>query len=265
MPVNIQEILMTWGLKILYAAIILIVGFFVIKVLSKALEKAIEKSKIEVSVKIFLASLFRMTLKILLLVSVVATLGVPMTSFAALIGAAGLAVGLSLQGSLANFAGGIILLVLKPFVIGDYIEAAGYAGTVTGITIFYTYLNTFDNKAVIIPNGELSNNSIMNYSKNPTRRLDYEFGVAYDSNISKVKMVINEVLSRHPEILQDPLPQIRLGNMGDSSLDFKVRVWVNTADYWVIYFDIIEEVKEAFDASGIEIPYPHMVNIVKNQ
>jgi small conductance mechanosensitive channel len=255
----------TWGLKLIYAAVILIVGLYVIKLLGKMIEKSIHKANIDEAVRIFTVSLSKIALRILLVVTVVGVLGVPMTSFAALIGAAGLAVGLSLQGSLANFAGGLILLTLRPFKLGDYISAAGFEGTVKAITIFYTYLDTFDNKRVVIPNGELSNKSILNYSENPTRRVDYTFGVAYEAAIPQVKAVILEVISRHPEVLPDPAPQVRLGEHGESSLNFKVRIWVRTEDYWTIYFDIIEEVKEAFDREGIEIPYPHQVHIVKNQ
>ena len=262
---SIQALLIDWGMKILYALVILVIGLNVIKILAKLIDKLFDKTKIDRAVEIFLTSLFKIVLKVLLVVSIIGVIGVPMTSFAALIAAFGLAIGLSFQGSLSNFAGGLILLILRPFNIGDYIEGGGVSGTVTGVTIFYTYLNTVDNKAVFVPNGALSNSNIINYSKNSTRRVDFEFGVGYDSKISHVKEVINQVLAKHSDmILQDPAAQILLANHGESSLDFKVRVWVNSADYWSIYFDVIEEVKEAFDENGIDIPYPHMVNIVKN-
>ncbi|OPL07916.1 MAG: hypothetical protein AVO33_03340 [delta proteobacterium ML8_F1] len=257
-------VIQVWGLKVIYAAVVLVIGLYAIRILGKMIEKSILNAKVDEAVKVFTQSLIKMVLRILLVVTVVGTLGVPMTSFAALIGAAGLAIGLSLQGSLANFAGGLILLILKPFKLGDYINAAGFEGTVKGISIFYTYLDTFDNKRVVIPNGELSNNSILNFSENTTRRIDYTFGVGYDSKIPQVKAVILEVISRHPEVLPDPAPQVRLAEHGESALNFKARIWVKTEDYWTIYFDIIEEVKEAFDQEGIEIPYPHQVHIVKN-
>ena len=262
---SMQVLLIEWGMKILYALIILVIGLNVIKILVKLIDKLFDKTEIDRAVEIFLTSIFKIVLQILLVVSIIGVIGVPMTAFAALIASFGLAIGLSFQGSLSNFAGGMILLVLRPFNIGDYIEGAGVSGTVTGITIFYTYLNTVDNKAIFVPNGALSNSNIVNYSKNSTRRVDFVFGVGYDSKISHVKEVINQVLAEHSDkILPDPAAQILLANHGESSLDFKVRVWVNSADYWSLYFDIIEEVKEAFDENNIEIPYPHMVNIVKN-
>jgi len=254
----------TWGIKILYVVILLFVGFRIIKIVGKIIEKALDKSKIEESVKTFLLSFTQLGLKALLLISAAATLGIEMTSFAALIGSIGIAIGFSLQGSLSNFSGGIIILILKPFVVGDYIEGAGHSGTVREITIVYTYLTTPDNKVVAIPNGQLSNSSIINYTKNKLRRVDFKFGVSYDSDIVKVKKIIADVVEKHEKILDEPESIIRLSNHGDSSLDFSVKVWCVTKDYWGIYYDLTEQIKEAFDKENIEIPYPHMVNIVKN-
>ena len=262
---TMQALLIDWGMKILYVLVILVVGLNIIKILVKLVDKFFDKVAIDKAVEIFIISFFKIVLKILLVISIIGVIGVPMTSFAALIASLGLAIGLSFQGSLSNFAGGMILLILRPFNIGDYIEGAGVSGTVTAITIFYTYLKTVDNKAIFVPNGALSNSNIINYSKNATRRVDFIFGVGYDSKISHVKEVINKVLSNHSDvILSDPAPQVLLANHGESSLDFKVRVWVNSGDYWTLYFAVMEEVKEAFDENNIDIPYPHMVNIVKN-
>lgn len=254
----------TWGIKILSAAILLFVGFKIIKIVGKIIEKALDKSKIEKSVKTFLLSFTQLGLKALLLISAAATLGIEMTSFAALIGSIGIAIGFSLQGSLSNFSGGIIILILKPFVVGDYIEGAGHSGTVSEITIVYTYLTTPDNKVVAIPNGQLSNSSITNYTKNKLRRVDFKFGVSYDSDIVKVKKILADVVDKHEKILDEPEPIIRLSNHGDSALDFSVKVWCLTKDYWGIYYDLTEQIKEAFDKENIEIPYPHMVNIIRN-
>ncbi len=258
--------IMSYVMPILFALVILIFGFQIVKFIVRLIKKAMEKSKTDIdpSVSTFVLSMVNIGLKILVIVAVIGVLGVPTTTFAAVIGAVGLAIGLSLQGSLSNFAGGILILVLKPFTIGDFIEGAGHTGVVKSITIFYTYLDTVDNKAVMIPNGQLSNNSIINYSKNETRRVDFVFGVGYDSSIDQVKEVINQIIEKHDKILKDPGPFVRLSKHNDSSLDFTVRVWVEAADYWTVYFDLTEEVKIAFDDANIDIPYPHMVNIVKN-
>lgn len=262
---NIQTIALDYGLKLLYAILILIVGFYVVRLIMRLIERAMDhsKNKVDPAVRTFTLSLVNIVLKILLIVAIIGVLGVPTTTFAAVIGSAGLAVGLALQGSLSNFAGGILILVLKPFAVGDYIEGAGHSGTVKSITIFYTYLTTIDNKTIMIPNGQLSNNSIINYTRNETRRVDIVFGVGYGSDIQQVKTVIREIVDRHEMIMKDPEPFVRMGKHNESSLDFTVRVWTRTEDYWVVYFDLMESVKEAFDANGIEIPYPHRVNIVK--
>jgi small conductance mechanosensitive channel len=257
---------MSYLSSIVFALVILIFGFQIVKIIVKLIKKTMEKAKndIDPSVSTFVLSLVNIGLKILVIVAVVGVLGVPTTSFAAVIGAAGLALGLALQGSLSNFAGGILILLLKPFTIGDFIEGSGHSGVVKSITIFYTYMDTVDNKVIMIPNGQLSNNSITNYSRNSTRRVDFVFGVGYDSSIDQVKDVINKIIEQHDKILKDPEPFVRLSQHNDSSLDFTVRVWVNAADYWTVYFDLTEEVKIAFDDADIDIPYPHMVNIVKN-
>jgi small conductance mechanosensitive channel len=188
-----------------------------------------------------------------------------MTSVVALLASAGLAVGLALQGSLANLAGGVLIMALRPFRVGDFIEAAGYSGTVEQIQIFYTYLRTPDNRRVIIPNAQLSNSSGINYSTNPTRRLDFIFSTSYDSDINTVKEVLSRVTGEHPSVLEDPKPQIVLGEHGDSGLNYFVRVWVDRTDYWPTRFDILEKVKIEFDKAGIEIPYQQIDIHVNNK
>ena len=200
---------------------------------------------------------------ILLIVIVLGTVGVETTSFAAILAAAGLAVGLALQGSLANFAGGVLIMLFKPFKVGDLIECQGEVGTVKLIEIFTTKLTGLSNKEIIIPNGVLSNGNIVNYSTEGTRRVDLIFGVGYDSDIKKTKEVLMNVLTSNPKILKDPAPTVNVLELADSSINFAVRPWCETADYWSVYFETTENTKEALDAAGIDIPYPHQVEIQK--
>lgn len=257
------ELLKTWvmglGIKVLAGVVILIVGFKLVNLVDSRLQRRKDFIKIDPTLKSFLSSALRMGLKTLVLVTAIISMGIPMTSFVALIGAAGLAVGLALQGSLSNLAGGVLIIFLRPFKVGDFIEGNGHSGTVRDIGLFYTHLNTPDNRSVVIPNSGLSNSSLINYSEHSERRVDFEFGVSYDSNIKDVKRVIRSVIDKNEMIMQEPEPFIRLANHGASSLDFKVRVWVKAEDYWEVFFTTQEEVKEAFDQAGIEIPYPHMV------
>ncbi len=241
---------------LLWAIVALIVGLWIIKILIKGLEKAMEKSNIEVSLRKFLRSIFAITLKILLLISVASMLGIATTSFVAIVGAAGLAVGLALQGSLANFAGGVLILLFKPFKVGDVIEGQGHVGKVDEIQVFNTILKTPDNKTIIIPNGALSNGSITNYSTENLRRVDMVFGIGYDDDIVKAKQLLFEILKSDARILKEPAPQVLLSELADSSVNFSVRAWVNSADYWNVYFDMHEKVKLVFDKNNISIPYP---------
>ncbi len=253
------------GLTALYALIVLYVGLRVIKYLVKIIDKALLKSEMDKTVRLFLESLIRMALKVLLLVTVASMLGVKMTTFVALIGAMGLAIGLALQGSLSNFAGGVLILVLKPFVVDDFIDGGGHMGVVSKITIFYTYITTVDNKEIVIPNGILSNGSITNYSANKMRRVDLVFGVGYESSTSEVKAILNEVIAAHDLIVTNPEPFVRMSAHGDSAVEFTVRVWCDASDYWTVHFDLLEQVKDAFDEANINIPYPHLdVNINKD-
>ena len=251
--------------KILVALAILIIGLLVIKLVIKVAKKAMAKSGIDVTLQKFLGNLIGWALKILLIIAVISKLGVETTSFAAIIAAAGLAVGLALQGSLANFAGGILIMIFKPFKLGDFIEAQGESGTVKEIEIFTTKLNTTDNKEIIIPNGTLSNGNIVNYSTEATRRVDFTFGVGYDSDIKKTKDILYGILDEHPLVLKTPVAAVNLSELGDSSLNFFTRGWVKKEDYWTVKFEVMEQAKEAFDKAGIDIPYPHRVNINKKE
>ena len=197
------------------------------------------------------------------MLAILAKLGVETTSFAAILAAAGLAVGLALQGSLSNFAGGVLIMIFKPFKIGDLIEAQGEIGVVKEIEIFTTKLTGLSNKEIIIPNGSLSNGNIVNYSTEGTRRVDLVFGVSYDSDIKQTKEVIMNVLTSHPKVLKDPAPAVTVLELADSSVNFATRPWCNTEDYWAVYFDVTESFKIELDKSGIEIPYPHQVEIQK--
>ncbi len=250
------ELLMAYGPRFILALVVLIVGWWIIKAFVRGLRKAAERSEMEISLQRFLLSLVGIVLKVLLLVSVASMVGIATTSFVAIIGAAGLAVGLALQGSLANFAGGVLILMFKPFKVGDFIEAQGYMGTVDAIQVFNTILKTPDNKTIYIPNGSLSNGSITNFSTEPVRRVDMTFGIGYDDDIRKAKQVLQRLVEEDKRILKDPAPTIAVSELADSSVNFAVRVWCNAADYWGIYFDMQEKVKLTFDAEGISIPYP---------
>ncbi|REG88933.1 mechanosensitive ion channel family protein [Winogradskyella sediminis] len=252
-----------FGPKVIGAILIWIIGSWVIKILLKALTKVMNKGGYDESLKKFLANLISWILKIVLIIVVLGTMGVETTSFAAIIAAAGLAIGLALQGSLANFAGGVLIMIFKPIKIGDLIEAQGEIGVVKEIEIFTTKLIGLSNKEIIIPNGSLSNGNIVNYTTQGTRRVDLVFGVSYDADIKQTKDVFSKVLAAHPLILKDPAPTIALSELADSSINFVVRPWCKTEDYWTVYFDITEQVKEALDAAGIDIPYPHQVEIHK--
>lgn len=260
---KLEELLVDYTPKVLTALAILIIGLFAIKIIVNTTKKIMKKRDVDITLQKFLANLLGWALKILLFVTVISKLGVATTSFAAIIGAAGLAVGLALQGSLANFAGGALIMIFKPFRIGDLIEAQGEIGVVKEIEIFTTKLTGLSNKEIIIPNGTLSNGNIVNYSVTGTRRVDLVFGVGYDSDIKQTKDVLMEVLTSHPKVLKDPAPTVNVLELADSSVNFAVRPWCNTADYWDVYFDITENAKEALDKAGIEIPYPHTVEIKK--
>lgn len=253
-----------YGPGILSALLILIIGLFIIKIIVKLTKKVMEKSKVDITLQKFLGNLLSWALKILLIVTVITQLGVETTSFAAIIGAAGLAVGLALQGSLANFAGGVLIMIFKPFKIGDLVEAQGEIGVVKEIEVFTTKLTGLSNKEIIIPNASLSNGNIVNYSTEGTRRVDLVVGVSYDADIKQTKEVLMEVLTSNDKVLKDPAPAVTVSELADSSVNFAVRPWSKTEHYWDVYFETLENSKEALDKAGIEIPYPHQVEIRKN-
>jgi small conductance mechanosensitive channel len=253
---KVQELIAVFGLKILAALAILIIGRIVSKLVKKLVVRLMEKSKVDPTIISFVGHLTYVTLLIFVGLAALGQLGVQTTSFIAVIGAAGLAIGLALQGSLANFAAGFLMLIFRPFKVGDFIEAAGTAGTVEHIQIFTTQLTTPDNKTIIIPNAQITSGNITNVSAKPTRRIDLVFGVSYGDDIDKVKEVIADVLSQDARILNDPPTTIAVLALADNSVNFAVRPWVNAGDYWNVFFDITENMKKRFDAEGISIPYP---------
>ncbi|HEY5688745.1 MAG TPA: mechanosensitive ion channel domain-containing protein [Yeosuana sp.] len=257
------ELIITFGPKLIAAILIWIFGSWAVKIILKGLTKTMEKRDYDLSLKKFLTNLIRWGLKIVLIIVVLGTVGIETTSFAALLASVGLAIGLALQGSLGNFAGGVLIMIFKPFKIGDLIEAQGQMGVVKEIEIFTTKLTGLSNKEIIIPNGSLSNGNIVNYTTEGTRRVDLVFGVGYDSDIKKTKDTLMEVLTSHPKVLKEPAPSVNLLELADSSINFAVRPWCASADYWTVYFELTEQTKIALDAAGIEIPYPHQVEIRK--
>ena len=247
------------GFTIIKALIVFLVGRLVINLLNKLVRKILSKRDIDPSVKTFVGSLVNVSLTILLIISVVGALGVQTTSFAALLASAGVAVGMALSGNLSNFAGGLIILLFKPYKVGDYIEAQGVGGTVKEVQMFHTVLGTVDNKVIYIPNGSLSSGVVTNFSNQTTRRVDWTFGVEYGSDYEKVKQVIESVLAKDSRILSEPAaPCIALTALADSSVNVVVRVWVNSSDYWGVYFDINKNIYVTFNEVGIGFPFPQL-------
>ncbi len=255
---NIYQNIGNYGLTVIYAIIILLIGLKLIKWLVYWMNKRLDKLKIDPSLKSFLSPLISIILKVTLILAIINMFGIPTTSFIALLGSLGFAIGLALQGSLSNFAGGILILLLKPYKVGDYIEAQGFSGTVKDIHIFYTVLVTPDNKKIIIPNSGLSNSSLINYSAYPTRRLELKLSCSYDNDILKVKEILEKLIKEHTLILKEPLPVVYLGEYANSSINFLVRGWVNSSDYWTTYYDLMLQVKGEFDRNGITIPYSQL-------
>lgn len=252
-----SSILANYGMKFLLAVILLLVGLWAIKFFLKLFEKNIQ-GKFERTLTGFLVSITRAILMILLFISIASTIGLEVASFVVVLGAASFALGFALQGSLANFAGGVLLLIFRPFSAGDMIEVDGHKGKVMEIEILYTILSSPDNKKIYVPNGNVATNSITNYSALDKRRVDLSFGVGYDDDIQDVKRVLNEVVKAHELIMDEPAPTIRLAEHAGSSLNFDVKVFVKTSDYWSVYYDLHEQVKEEFDKAGFNIPYPQM-------
>lgn len=247
------------GWTLIKALLVFIVGRFLISMINKLVQRVLLKRKIDPSIKTFVGSLIHITLMILLIISVVGALGVQTASFAALLASAGVAIGMALSGNLSNFAGGLIILIFKPYKVGDFIEAQGLSGTVREIQIFHTVLTTTDNKVIYIPNGSLSSSAVVNYSYQEVRRVDWTFGVEYGTDFAKVKGVLEDILAKDERILQEPAaPFVAMSQLADSSVNYVVRVWVKSPDYWNVYYGITRTVYERFNAEGIGFPFPQL-------
>jgi len=244
--------------KLIGGIVVLIIGLWIVKLITKGVGKALVKSKMDQSLIPFLKSLTNIVLKILVVISVMGMIGIEMTSFIAILGAAGLALGLALSGTLQNFAGGVIILIFKPFKVGDFIEAQGYSGVVKEINVFATTLNTVDKKLIILPNGPLSTGALSNFSAESQRRVDWKFGIAYGDDVEDFKKAINDFIAEDKRILKDPSSFIGLSELADSSVNFVVRAWVNSADYWDVFFDMNEKVYKKFGDYNLNIPFPQM-------
>ncbi|MBN2332304.1 MAG: mechanosensitive ion channel [Deltaproteobacteria bacterium] len=253
---TLQELLTVYGLNLIAALAIFIIGRWAAKIIRNILETLMTKKALEPTIISFTCNLVYTAIVAFVVIAAISKLGVQTTSFVAVLGAAGLAVGLALQGSLSNFAAGVLLIIFRPFKAGDLIEGAGKTGAVKEISIFTTILTTPDNKVIIIPNSAIMGNTITNYSTMPTRRVDLNIGVSYNDDLKKVRRVLEDLISKDSRILKDPAPMIAVGELADSSVNFTVRLWVESADYWGVYFDTTEAVKLRFDEEGISIPYP---------
>jgi len=258
------EIILTYGPKLVAAITVLIIGSWIVKGIVRGVDKGMQKGNIDSSLRPFLVSIVGMLLKAMLIISVLGMLGIEMTSFIAVLGAAGLAVGMALSGTLQNFAGGVMILLFKPFKMGDVIDAQGYIGSVSEIHIFNTTLKTPDNKTIIIPNGGLSTSSMTNYSTEARRRVDWTVGVAYGDDLDKARQVIRKLCDDDSRILKDPEVFIAVSELADSSVNFVVRAWVNAEDYWGVFFDMNENVYKSFNKEGLNIPYPQMDVHIQN-
>lgn len=253
---KVWELITIYGIKVVAAVVIFIVGRWVAKIVRNIVKSMLRKSKVDETIGRFVASLSYIALMAFAVIAALSQAGIQTTSFIAVLGAAGLAIGLALQGSLSNFAAGFLMIIFRPFCVGDYIEGAGVAGTVEEIQIFTTTLKTPDNKSIIIPNAKLTGDNIINWTTNGTRRVDMVMGIGYGDDIDKAKQVISDILSQDSRVLKEPAPQIALMELAESSVNFVVRPWVSVSDYWAVYFDLTEKIKKAFDANGISIPFP---------
>lgn len=259
------DIVWLWGPKILAALVTLVIGLWVIGIITRSIGRGMEKRNVDPSLRPFLRSLLNAVLKVMLIISVIGMVGIQATSFVAVLGAAGLAIGLALQGTLQNFAGGVIILLLKPFKVGDFVTVAGESGTVNAIQIFNTFLKTPDNKVIMVPNGQAANSITTNFSAEDTRRVDWTFGIGYGDSTDKAKETLMELINADERILKDPEPFVAVSELGDSSVNFVVRVWVKGSDYWGVFFDMNENVYNKFNEVGLNIPFPQMDVHVHNQ
>jgi small conductance mechanosensitive channel len=245
-----------YGTKVIGAIAILIIGRIVVGIVARMIKRLMRKAGVDETLTKFTVSLTRIALMVFVILAALSTLGVQTTSFIAVIGAAGLAVGFALQGSLSNFASGVMLVIFRPFRVGDFVEAGGIAGTAEAVQIFHTVLKTPDNKKVIIPNNSITGSNIINYSAKDERRIDLVFGIGYGDDLKKAKGILERILAEDARVQKDPAPVVAVSELGDSSVNFVVRPWVKTGDYWNVYWDITERVKLTFDAEGISIPFP---------
>jgi small conductance mechanosensitive channel len=249
---------MQWGIKIIGAIAIYIIGKWIAKIITNIVKKLLEKSKVDITLVKFLGNLTYIGLLILVIITALGTLGVDTTSFAAIIAGAGLAVGMALKDNISNFGAGVLILFLRPFKIGDFVEAAGTSGVVDEIGIFNTIMKTGDNRVIIIPNNNIIGNNIINYSREKIRRIDLVIGVGYEDDLKLTKSTLEEILNSNPKILKEPAPTVALAELADSSVNFNVRPWVKSDDYWGVRSELLETIKQTFDEKGINIPYPQM-------
>lgn len=252
------DYVMTYGPKVVLAIVTLIVGLWIIKLVTNSTRKAMTKKEFDPSLTPFLVTILSVALKVMLLISVVGMVGIEVTSFIAVLGAVGLAIGLALQGTLQNFAGGVVILLLRPFKVGDVLDAKGYVGTVREIHVFYTIISTFDKKTVYIPNGSLANSDMTNLSQEDTRRNAWTFGIGYGDDVDKAKAVLKRLIDEDERILKDPEPFIAVESLGDSSVNIVVRAWSTASDLWPVHFDMNEKVYKEFSKEGLNIPFPQM-------
>ena len=256
MVIKLQDLIAFYGLKVIAAVVILVIGRYVAIGVRNLLRRVMRKSSVEETLVSFVSNVAYVALLAFIVIAALGQLGVHTASFVAVIGAAGLAIGLALQGSLANFAAGVLMIIFKPFKVGDYIEGGGTAGTVEEISIFTTVLKSPDNRKIIVPNAKMTGDNIVNYSAKEQRRIDIVAGVSYGDDLDKVRKVLEQILAEDARILKDPAPTIGVLALADSSINFAVRPWVKTGDYWSVYFDTHEKIKKRFDAEGISIPFP---------
>jgi len=255
---SVYEIISEFGIKLIVAIAILVAGIFVIKYINWFVNRIFARKEVDAAISSFVISLLNATLWILLFIVALSHLGVQTTSFIAVLGAAGLAIGLALQGSLANFAAGFLIILFRPFKVGDAVDAGGNVGIIQCINMFSTEMNTFDNRKIIVPNSQIMNNTIINITSEPTRRVDFLFSVAPNSDVKQIKSIINNLIDNHELILKQPPPFFRISSVTHSSIDFTVRTWCNTPDYWTVFFDITEQTREEFVKNEIGLPVPQM-------
>ncbi len=259
------ELIITYGTKIILAIVVYVVGKWIAKMIAGLIERGMNAQSVDKIVSQFIRNITYYALLTMVVIAALGQLGVQTASFVAIVGAAGLAVGFALQGSLANFASGVLIIIFRPFKIGDYVEAGGAAGVVKEISIFSTIMHTPDNKTVIIANSGITGSNIINYSTQSTRRVDLTVGVSYSANLDQVRKELTQIISEDSRILAEPAVTIAVAELADSSVNFVVRPWVNSADYWGVFFDLNEKIKKRFDEVGIEIPFPQMdVHVTKS-